>query len=386
VHDLIKEDLESIKKRFGNPRRTEITDAATDLEYEDLITEEMVAVTLSHEGYVKRMPLTTYRQQGRGGKGVRGADTKEGDFIEHLFTASTHDYLLFFTDQGKVYWRKVYTIPELGRTSRGRAIANVLTLDEGEKVASMVAVREFDGRNVIFATGRGVVKRTALDAFSHPHTYGIIAIGLAEGDQLIDARLTAGDQDMILSTRKGKAIRFAETDVRVMGRTARGVRGIRLRGGDCVVGMAIVDDTATLLTVCENGYGKRTVFEEYPRKKRGGQGVIDIKATKRNGEIVGALTVHDEDDVMMITAQGKVVRTPVAETRPIGRNTQGVTLINCDDDDRLVAVCRVAEEDIEDEPEAEEQGDEAETPEPAEVEQEPEAQGGDDEAGEPDGE
>jgi DNA gyrase subunit A len=241
----------------------------------------------------------------------------------------------------------------------------------------MVAVREFDGRNVIFATERGIVKRTALEAFSHPHTYGIIAIGLAEGDQLIDARLTAGDQDIILSTRRGKAIRFAETDVRVMGRTARGVRGVRLRDGDCVVGMAIVDDTATLLTVCENGYGKRTVFEEYPCKRRGGQGVIDIKTTKRNGGVVGALTVHDEDDVMMITAQGKVVRTPVAETRPIGRNTQGVTLINCNDDDRLVAVCRVAEEDIEEEPEDDGEDNEGEAPEPADAEQEPEGQDSD---------
>jgi DNA gyrase subunit A len=351
VLNIIKEDLLALKKRHGDERRTEITDEGTDLDHEDLIAEEMVAVTLSHEGYIKRMPLTTYRRQGRGGKGITGAGTKEGDFIEHLFIASTHDYILFFTDKGKVYWRKVYEIPQLGRMSRGRAIANTLTLDRDEKVASAVAVREFDGRNVIFATEKGIVKRVKLAAFSRPRTIGIIAIGLARGDRLIEACLTTGNQDIVLSSRDGMSIRFVETAVRTMGRAARGVKGISLREGDKVVGMAVVDDTATLLTVCEHGYGKRTEFSEYRRQRRGGIGLIDIKTSERNGKVIGALTVRDDDEVMMITAQGKIIRTAVAQARPIGRNTQGVTLINCGDDDRLVAVGRVVEKnDHEDEP------------------------------------
>jgi len=344
VLGLIKDDLIQLKSRYGDERRTEISDEAIDFVHEDLIAEEMVAVTLSHEGYIKRIPLTTYRSQGRGGKGITGAGTKEGDFLEHLFVASTHDYLLFFTDQGKVYWRKVYEIPQLGRTSKGRAIANLLTLESGEKVASAIAVREFDDRYVIFATADGTVKRTELAAFGHPHSYGIIAIGLADGDGLIDARLTTGEQDIVLSTRNGMAIRFAETDVRPMGRAARGVKGINLRDDDHVVGMAVVDDTATLLTVCENGFGKRTEFGAYRCQRRGGYGLIDIKTTERNGKVIGALTVYDDDEVMLITAGGKIVRTAVSGTRPIGRNTQGVTLINCDDD-RLVAVSRVLEKD-----------------------------------------
>ena len=343
VRAIIKEGLLELKKRHANPRRTEISDEVFAIEDEDLITEEPMAVTLSHEGYIKRMPLDRYRTQGRGGLGITGADTKEGDFIEHLFIASTHDYLLFFTSAGKVHWRKVYAIPLLGRTSRGRAISNLLSLDDGESVASCLAVRQFDSRNVVFATENGTVKKTALAAFSRPRGIGIHAIGLRPGDRLIRARLTSGVDDVLLGTRHGLAIRFAEADVRTMGRTARGVRGIRLRGDDRVVGMTIVDETATLLSACENGYGKRTPYAEYPRRHRGGLGVIDIKTTERNGPVVALMTVHDSDEVMFVTANGMIVRTAVAQTRTIGRNTQGVKLINCRPDDRLVALARLVE-------------------------------------------
>ena len=345
VRNLIKDELLEIKKRYGDDRRTEITDQATEFDREDLIAEEIVAVTLTHGGYVKRMPLKTYRSQGRGGKGITAAGTGDDDFLENLFIASTHDYLLCFTDRGKVYWKKVYDIPQLGRTARGRAIANLLTLEPGEVVASCIAVRDFDDRYVVFATQNGTIKRTPLSAFGHPHSYGIIAIGLAPGDKLIGACLTNGDQDIVLLTRHGMAIRFAESDVRPMGRTARGVRGIRLRKGDSVVAMAVADPSATLLTVCENGFGKRTPFDEYRRQGRGGYGLIDIKTTERNGKVVGALTVRDDDEVMLITAQGKLIRFPVAHTRPIGRNTQGVRLITCGDGDRLVAIGRVLEKE-----------------------------------------
>jgi len=345
VRNMIKDELTELKRRYGDARRTEISDEATVFDREDFITEEMMAVTLSREGYVKRLPLDTYRSQARGGKGITGAATKEGDFIEHLFIASTHDYLLFFTSNGRVHWRKVYEIPPLGRTSKGRSIANVLSLGEDETVASCLAVREFDDRNVVFATERGTVKKTALSAFSRPRSAGINAIGLNDGDRLIRARLTSGDQDVLLATRDGMAIRFSETDVRCMGRSARGVKGITLRESDLVVGMVVVDDDGALLTMCENGYGKRTGFGEYRHQRRGGMGLIDIKTTARNGKVVSALAVHDDDEVMMITAQGKIIRTAVNQTRAIGRNTQGVTLINCENDDRLVAVCRVVEMD-----------------------------------------
>ena len=351
VRDLIKQEMLDIKKRFGGERRTEITDEPAAFDREDLIAEEMMAVTLSHEGYVKRIPLDTYRKQGRGGKGITGASTKEGDFIEHLFIASTHDYLLFFTSTGYVHWRKVFEIPQLGRTSRGRSIVNLLKLQRGESIASCLAVREFDDRNVVFATERGQVKKTPLAKFGRPRTIGIIAVLLGEGDRLICARLTNGDQEIVLATRNGRAIRFHESDVRPMGRNAHGVRGIKLRRGDAVVGMAVVEEMGTLLTVCENGYGKRTEFGEYRYQTRGGYGVIDIRTTERNGEVMGAFTVYDDDSIMMITANGMIVRTPVRQIRAISRKTQGVTLINCADGDRLVAVGRVVENGDEDEDE-----------------------------------
>jgi DNA gyrase subunit A len=368
VRNIIKEDLLDLKRRFGDERRTEITDESVDFDREGLIAEEQVAVTLSHEGYIKRLPLATYRSQGRGGKGITGAATKEGDFIEHLFVASTHDYLLFFTNQGKVYWQKVYDIPQAGRVAKGRAIANLLALATDETVASCLAVRTFDDRQIVFATEMGTVKKTPLEAFSHPMSRGIIAITLDPGDRLIRATLTSGNDDILLATRDGMAARFHESKVRPMGRVATGVRGIRLREGDAVVGMAVVDDTATLLTVCENGFGKRTEFAEHRCKGRGGQGVINIKTTERNGKVVGLMTVRDEDEIMMITAQGRVIRTAIRQIRAIGRNTQGVTLINCEQGDRLVAIARVAEKDN---GEGEPQPEPAQAPEQAE---EPEAE------------
>ncbi|MFW6161908.1 MAG: DNA gyrase subunit A [Planctomycetota bacterium] len=341
VRDMIKEELATLQRRYGDERRTEISDQPINLDDEDLIAEETVAVTLSHGGYIKRVPLDTYRSQGRGGKGIAGAATKEGDFIEHLFIASTHDYLLFFTSEGKVHWRKVFEIPELGRTSKGRSIANLLQLDKGEWIASCVSVRDFDDRYVVFATEKGRVKKTALEEFSKVHSFGIIAIRLREGDRLIRARLVAPGQHVILATRKGKAIRFPETEVRAMRRQTQGVRGIKLRRGDAVVGMAVVEEEGTLLTVCENGYGKRTEFGEYRVQGRAGLGLIDIKTTERNGDVIGAFTVYDDDEIMMVTANGMIVRTAVNQIRPISRNTQGVTLVKCRDGDRLVAIGRV---------------------------------------------
>ena len=348
VRGLIKDEMLDIRERFGDDRRTEFSEEATAFDREDLIAEEMMAVTLSHEGYIKRIPLATYRKQGRGGRGITGASTKEDDFIEHLFIASTHDYLLFFTSTGHVHWRKVFEIPQLGRTSKGRAIANLLKLERRETVASCLAVREFDDRNVVFATERGLVKKTRLAEFGRPRTIGINAILLRKGDRLICARLTSGDQEIVLATRNGKAIRFHESDVRRSGRKTMGVKGIKLRKGDAVVGMAAVEDMGTLLTVCENGYGKRTEFGEYRYQSRGGYGVIDIKTTERNGDVIGAFTVYDDDEIMMVTAHGKIVRTAVSQIRAISRNTQGVTLINCADGDRLVAVGRVVENGSED--------------------------------------
>jgi DNA gyrase subunit A len=347
VRNIIKEDLLDLKRRFGDERRTEITDESVDFDREGLIAEEQVAVTLSHEGYIKRLPLATYRSQGRGGKGITGAATKEGDFIEHLFVASTHDYLLFFTNQGKVYWQKVYDIPQAGRVAKGRAIANLLALATDETVASCLAVRTFDDRQIVFATGNGTVKKTPLEAYSRPRTGGIIAINLDPDDRLIRATLTSGNDHVLLATRNGMSIRFPEADLLQRSRAAGGVKGITLR---------------------ENGFGKRTEFREYPVQSRGGIGVINIKTSERNGKVVGLMTVRDEDDLMMITAQGKVIRTAVSQMRAIGRNTQGVTLINCEQGDRLVAIARVAEKDN---GEGEPQPEPAQAPEQAE---EPEAE------------
>jgi len=344
VLNIIAEDLHEMKEKYGDARRTEIVGEAEEFDLEDLIAEESCVVTISHEGYIKRMPLTSYRRQGRGGKGVIGSTKKEGDFIEDLFVASTHDYILFFTNLGQCHWLKVYDIPQMSRQAKGRAIVNVLQLRQNEAIAGFIPVREFDEkRQVVFATEGGTIKKTALKAFSRPKRGGIIAIKLAPGDNLIQVTISSGNDEIILGTRDGKAIRFPESKVRSMGRAATGVRGIRLRPNDAVVGMALVDPNATLLTVCENGYGKRTAFNEYRTTGRGGQGIINIKTTARNGKVVSMMTVRDGDDLMVITQAGQIVRIGVdaKSIRPIGRATQGIRIIRLNEADRLVAVARV---------------------------------------------
>ncbi|HUX00005.1 MAG: DNA gyrase subunit A [Phycisphaerae bacterium] len=354
VLNIIAEDLYEIKEKYGDARRTEIAGEVGEFQMEDLIAEENCVVTISHEGYIKRMPLTSYRRQGRGGKGIIGSTAKEGDFIEHMFVASTHDYILFFSNRGHCYWQRVYDIPQMSRQSKGRAIINLLQMHTGESIASFIPVREFDEkRQLVFATAHGTVKKTALAAFSHPRKGGIIAMGLDPDDTLIDVALSSGSDEIVLATRDGMAIRYKETDVRSMGRSARGVRGVGLKKkGDEVVGMTIVDKSATLLTVCENGHGKRTEFSEYRTQRRGGKGLINIRTTDRNGKVVAMMTVRDGDELMLITQQGQIMRIGVdpKSMRPIGRATQGIRIIRLEEGDKLVAVARVAPEEAEDAP------------------------------------
>jgi DNA gyrase subunit A len=343
--DVIREDIHEVRDRYGDDRRTEIIGDVDDFGVEDLIAEEDVVVTLTHAGYVKRMPLTTYRRQGRGGQGIIGSDAKEGDFVEELFIASTHDYLLVFLNNGRMHWLKVYDIPSLPRTSKGRAIINLLQMQRGEAIRAVMPVREFDDRSLVTATRRGQIKKTALKAYSNPRRGGIQATGLNEGDAVIGVALTRGHDEIVLATKNGQAIRFQETDVRPMGRTAAGVRGIKLRDKDQVVDMAVMDPMATLLTVCENGYGKRTSFEEYRTQGRGGSGIINIRTTKRNGRVVAMKSMRDADELMLITQQGKIVRTGLNEMRVIGRATQGVRVISLRPGDKLVSVARVVSDD-----------------------------------------
>ncbi len=350
VLNIIAEDLHEMKDKFGDPRRTEIVGDVGEFDIEDLIAEENCVVTISHEGYLKRMPLTSYKRQGRGGKGIIGSTAKEGDFIEHMFVASTHDYILFFSTLGQCYWQKVYDIPQMSRQSKGRAVVNLLDLKKDESIASFIPVREFDDkRRLVFCTARGIVKKTALADYGNPRRGGIIAINLKNSDRVIDVQITHGADEVVLGTRGGMAIRFKETGVRSMGRTATGVKGVKLGPGDEVVGMAVVDPSATLLTVCENGYGKRTEFSEYRTQGRGGKGLINIRTTKRNGKVVAMMTVRDGDELMMITRKGQIVRIGVdpKSIRPIGRATQGVRIIRLGDQDQLVAVARVAPEEEE---------------------------------------
>ena len=340
--DVIREDIYEIKERYADPRRTDIVGEVGEVSIEDLIAEEDVVVILSHEGYIKRMPVTSYRRQGRGGKGIIGSDRKEGDFIEHLFIASTHDYMLFFMNNGRMYWLKVYDVPSMSRQSKGRAIVNLLRMQKDERICAVIAVREFDDRYLMTATRRGQIKKTPLAAYANPRRGGIQATGLASDDTVIGAAITRGDDQIVLATREGMAIRFKETDVRPMGRTAAGVRGIRLHKNDEVVDMAVVDPTATLLTVCERGYGKRTSFDEYRVQSRGGSGVINIRTTGRNGRVVGVKSVRDSDELMLITEDGMIVRIGIGDIRTIGRATQGVRLVRLAEGDRVVAVARVA--------------------------------------------
>lgn len=355
VLDIIREDTLEMKDRYGDDRRTKITNDATDIDIEDLIADEQVVVTISHEGYIKRMPLDTYRKQGRGGRGIVGADAKEGDFIETLFIASTKDYLMFFTNLGRVYWQKVYDVPALNRQSKGRSIANLLEMQAEEKLAEVLAVRDFEdeGKHLFFATCKGVVKKTLLKAFSNVMKRGIIAIGLESKDRLIGVAVTNGNDQILLATREGMAIRFDETDVRDMGRPASGVSGADLADKDEVVDLVVIphgqetgDNQVTVLTACQNGYGKRTPVEDYRLTRRGAKGVINIKTTDRNGPVVGVKPVRDGDELMMITKNGQIVRIGVTgELREMGRNTQGVRLLRLDEGDKLVSVARVVPEE-----------------------------------------
>lgn len=378
---VVREDMEELKKKYGDKRRTEISEEAlTDVNRDDLITEEPMVVTLSQRGYVKRTALSVYQAQARGGKGIKGAKFDEEDPIEHLFVASTHDYLLFFTDSGKVYWRKVYDLPLQGRTAKGRALVNMLSLQDDERVSNCLAVREFgDDRFLIKATRNGTVKKTVLSAYGRPLRGGLIALKLDEGDQLIDVRIVSADDDVVLATRNGMSIRFSQEDARAMGRATRGVRGISLADDDAVIGMVVADEDQCLLTACVSGYGKRTPFgpgdvdEEEPeieesaevpaeegetgeetavysgnmryrRQRRGGKGLRDIRTLPRNGPVIDILAVSEDDEVLMVTAGGKIQRIRAREISQIGRNTQGVRIIRLDEGDTLVSMARIPAE------------------------------------------
>ncbi|UCH10208.1 MAG: DNA gyrase subunit A [Fidelibacterota bacterium] len=344
---IIKEELEEIRDRYGDDRRTEIIAAAGEFAVEDMIAEEDMVITISYNGFIKRSPSSQWRRQRRGGRGVQGATTREDDFVEHLFIASSHDYILFFTDRGKCYWRKVHEIPQAGRLSRGRAIVNLIECETGEKVRAFVAVRDFGSNDfIVMATKQGLIKRTALSAYSNPRRKGIYAIDIQEGDELIEAKISTGDNDIILGTRNGKAIRFHEGDVRPTGRKTRGVVGVRLSGKeDYVVGMMVVRREGTVLVVAENGYGKRTDVMQYRVQRRGGQGIITLKTTEKVGPMVSLMEVVDTDDLMIVTDKGVLIRLPVQDIRTIGRNTQGVRVIRLDEGARIASISRVMEED-----------------------------------------
>jgi len=349
---IIRVELLEIKSNFANDRRTEIIAKTKDLSIEDLIVEEDMVVTVSHTGYIKRNAVSLYRSQRRGGKGKTGMRPKEEDFVEHLFIASTHSYILVFTDQGKVYWLKVHEIPQGGRAARGKAIVNLLQLAPEEKVMSILTVKEFtDDKFIIAATNNGVVKKTELMAYAKPRQGGIISMTIDEGDHLVSTRITDGTMDVVLASNHGKSIRFAEKDVRPMGRTARGVRGMQLEGSDHIIGMEVVTDntSATLVSVTENGYGKRTDLDQYRVQSRSGKGIITIKTSQRNGNVVDIKLVSDDEDLMFITDRGKILRTRVAALSVIGRNTQGVRLMVLEDDERIVAVAKLAEKEEDEE-------------------------------------
>jgi DNA gyrase subunit A len=344
VAKIIADELRALREKYGDERRTRIVDEAAAISVEDLIVEEDMVVTISHEGYIKRNAMALYRAQRRGGRGRIGATTREEDFVEHLFIASTHSYLLFFTTSGKVFWLKVHEIPQAGRTARGRSITNVLSLKPEEKLSAFLPVREFqEGRYVLFATRRGLVKKTDLMQYASPRPSGIIAIALEEGDEVIGVRLTDGTREAILSTRDGQAIRFKAEEARPMGRDTYGVRGMKLDEGDEVVSLDLVEPGATLLAVSENGYGKRTEMEEYRLTRRGGKGIITMKTTDKTGRVIGVRMVTDDDQIMLVTSGGKVIRLRVNEIRVIGRNTQGVRLIDLEEGERVASVARLAE-------------------------------------------
>jgi DNA gyrase subunit A len=343
---MIKEELQQLKEKYADERRTEIIEYEGEIGIEDLIAEEEMMVTITASGYIKRLPVSVYRKQRRGGKGKIGMETKEEDAISDIFIASTHDYMLFFSTIGKVYWVKVYEIPQAGRYSKGKAIVNLLPVEEGERITANIPVKEFDEEHFVFmATKNGAVKKTPLKAFSHPRKGGIKAIKLARGNELVEVNLTNGSEEVMLASKYGKAIRFSEANVRSMGRTAAGVRGIRLREKDEVVGMSILREGITLLAVTENGFGKRTKHEDYPLHRRGGKGVINIIPSVRNGPVVGIVGVTEDNELMLTSAEGVVIRSPVKGISVIGRNTQGVTLMKLAKGDKVAAIAKVIVED-----------------------------------------
>jgi DNA gyrase subunit A len=346
VLNIIKEELKELQEEFGDQRYTEIVEETREISIEDMIVEEDMVVTISRRGYIKRNPITLYTNQRRGGKGKTAMGTKEDDFVEHLFVASTHHTFLFFTNMGKVYWCKVYDIPQASRMSLGKAIVNLLNFGNNEKLTTVLAVPAFEpGYNVIMATKSGIIKKTDLMAFSRPRVGGIIAISLAQGDELISARLTDGTLNVFLGSFGGKSIRFHESDVRPSGRTAMGVRGMRLQQEDHIIGMEVATHGQTLFAVTENGFGKRTSIDEYPVQKRGGKGVITIKTSERNGKVVGLLLVEEDDDLMLMTNIGKIIRMPIKGISVISRNTQGVKLMGMEADEQVMGAARLAEKE-----------------------------------------
>jgi DNA gyrase subunit A len=350
VDRIVVEELEKVRADHGDPRRTQIVDTVDELTAEDMIADEDVVISITHTGYIKRTSISTYRSQRRGGRGRKGMQTKEEDFVDQLFIASTHSYILIFTDRGRVYWLKVHEIPEVGPQGRGKAVVNLVHLTPQEKIAAFVSVKSFDpGRYVLLATRKGIVKKTEITAFANPRTAGIIALGVEDDDALIEAVLTSGKDEVLLGTKEGMAIHFVEEDVRPMGRAAYGVKGITLEKDDEVVGVEVLEAGGTVLTLTSNGYGKRTAIDEYPLQSRGGKGTIDIKTTDRNGPVVGVKFLRGDEQVMLITEKGMIIRLNTAEISTIGRNTQGVRLIQLEEGDHLVSVARLAEREEGDE-------------------------------------
>jgi DNA gyrase subunit A len=362
VMQIIVDELKAVREKHGDDRRTQILEDEDEFRIEDLIAEEDMAITVSNTGYIKRTAITNYRNQRRGGKGRIGMRTREEDFVSHLFVASTHAYVLIFSDRGRVYWLKVYEIPDVGPDGRGKAIANLVSMEEGERIAALLTVKEFeDDKFIVMGTRHGVVKKTELSAFSNPRAGGIIAMGVEDGDAVIDAQVSDGKGEIFIGTRDGMSIRFEETDVRPMGRAAFGVRGISLREGDTAVAMEVLRPGGTILSVTEQGYGKRTELDEYRIQTRGGVGIINIQTSERNGKVVGIIQVTDDEELMLITQQGKILRMASRDIRSIGRATQGVRLIDTEGDDLAVSIVRLAEKDDE-EPDAEGPVDSGEPP------------------------
>jgi len=344
VSNIVKEELSEIKKKYADERRTEIASETKEITIEDLIMDEEMVITVSHQGYIKRNPLSTYRSQRRGGKGLIGMETKEEDFVEQLFIGATHDYMLFFSNLGRLYWLKAFQIPEAGRATRGKPLVNLLSLSEGERITTALPVRQFKEGFLVMFTEKGIVKKTALEDYSNPRGKGIIAITLDEGDELIAVRKTDGKSDLIIGTRNGLSIRFNEEDVRDTGRTSMGVKGIKLMKGDEVVSALVAEEKTAILTVTEKGLGKRSKIEDYPVQHRGGKGVISIKIAERGGQAVGLMQVRDEDEVVMITSSGKIIRTLAKDISLHGRNTQGVRLMDVGED-KVVSIAKVVERD-----------------------------------------